>query len=384
MTALLEAFQIASVRPPTENFSLAIPVHFYCPWGRCAFCPSMLFTESKKFSRRTLEEVFNDISNAVILNEMLLKSGTITQSTIRELLSEYPHLSDCIIHLMYWHLYTNASTAFLGGANPFLYPSDFLTKILRGLKQTFPAIARITSYGRTKSASKKERRYFKELHEAGLGRIHVGLESGSDNVLKFVNKGVTANDHLIGGQKIKDGDISLCTYVMPGLGGKKWSTEHALETARVITELEPDFVRLRTLEIFPVTPLHDKRKSGEFIELSEEEVVREERLFVENIECKTTITSDSAANLLIEIWGDMPRDKTKILKAIDDYLAITPEEKLEFSLKRRVEAYTSQYGGLSQPIQNKLNRIQKMSTKGKKYYESIKKLIRYIRGRLIP
>ncbi|NVM27900.1 MAG: radical SAM protein [Candidatus Helarchaeota archaeon] len=380
----MQRFEIASVRPPTENFSLAIPAHYYCPWGKCAFCPSVLFTESRTFKRRRLEEILEDISNATLLNELVLESGFPNQSAIHTLIRDYPQLNGCIIHLVYWHLYANASTAFLGGANPLLYKSDFLTKILRVLKSTFPSIIRITSYGRTKSASKKDVQYFEALHQAGLDRIHVGLESGSNQVLKFMNKGVTAEEHVVGGQKIKDGGISLCTYVMPGLGGKKWSTEHAIETARVINEIEPDFVRLRTLEIFPMTSLHGKLRSGEFIELSEEEVVKEERILVENIECNTTITSDSAANLLIEIWGTLPRDKEKIFQAIDNYLSLSPEEKLEFSLKRRVEAFSSQYGGLSRPIERKLNKLKRMQKNDEKYYEKIRRIIKYIRDRLIP
>ncbi len=380
----MREFQIATVRPPTESFSLSINTHEYCPWGKCAFCPGVLFLETRKFKRRTLEEIKNDIENAATLNNFLLESGYINQITIINAISKYPKLRDCIIHLAYWHRYTNATTAFLGGANPLIYKSEFLRDVLIHLKEDFSSINRITSYGRTKTSSKKNVAYFKELHEVGLDRIHVGLESGSDNVLKFVNKGVTSEEHIKGGKNIKDGGISLCTYMMPGLGGKKWSTEHALETARVINTLEPDFVRLRTLEIFPATLLHNKRQSREFEELSEEDVVKEERILVENIDCETTITSDSAANLLIEIWGTLPKDKNKILKAIDNYLSLDTNEKLEFSLKRRLEAYDSQYGGLSPTIENKLVRLSEIPKTDKNYYEKIEKIIRYIRSRLIP
>jgi radical SAM superfamily enzyme YgiQ (UPF0313 family) len=380
----MEEFQIARVRPPTENFSLSINTHFYCPWGKCAFCPSNLFHGKIKFRRRILEEIKNDIDNAAQLNEYLLKYGHINQTTMLKAIPKHPHLRDCIIHLIYWHLYTNATTAFLGGANPLIYKDTFLEEILRYLKEKFPTIIRITSYGRTKTASKKSFSYFNILNEAGLDRIHVGLESGSDNVLQFINKGISSKEHIIGGQHIKDGGISLCTYVMPGLGGSMWSTEHALETARVINEIEPDFVRLRTLEIFPGTPLYNKLKSGEFEELSEEEVVKEERLLVENIECNTTLTSDSAANLLIEIWGDLPTDKDKILKDIDKYLSLTTNEKIDFSLKRRVEAFRSQYGGLSATIEKKLDKLSKIPKNNEKYYHETEKVIRFIRSKLIP
>lgn len=199
-----------------------------------------------------------------------------------------------------------------------------------------------------------------------------------------MNKGTTSEFHIMGGKNIINGGISLCTYVMPGLGGKKWSLDHALETARVINEIQPDFVRLRTLEIFPATPLYLKLKSGEFQELTEEEIVQEERILVENIECNTTITSDSAANLLLEIWGELPKDKNKILKAIDYYLALDDNKKIEFSLKRRLEAFNSQYGGLSEEIQKKVNRLSNSPKDNDIYYEKMKKIIRFIRKRLIP
>jgi len=380
----LQQFQIASVRPPTENFSLSINTHYYCPWGKCAFCPRVLFKESGRFKRRSIEEIKTDIDNAATLNDYLLEFGNISQISMFKAISKYPSLNECITHLVYWHLYTNASTAFLGGANPLIYDSTFLTSAINYLRNTFPSIKRITSYGRTKTSSKKSVNYFKELHDAGLDRIHAGIESGSDNVLKLVNKGVTSEEHIKGGNRIKEGGISLSIYVMPGLGGKRWSEEHALETARVVNELEPDYVRLRTLEVFQFTPLYGKLKSGEFQELSEEEVVKEERLFVEHVNCNTEITSDSAANLLTEVWGHLPKDKDKILRAIDDYLELNPNEKLEFSLKRRLEAYDSQYGGLSRSIEKKVSNLSNIPKNDEKYYEKMENIIKYVRSKLMP
>ncbi len=357
----MQGFQIAHLRPPTENFSLAINTHFYCPWGKCAFCPNVLFHEERQFRRRTLEEIKADINTAAILNEMLLESGSINQKTVISLIHEYPEVQDCILHLAYWHLYTKATTAFLGGTNPLLYNSAFLTALLTHLKKTFPSIQRITSYGRTKSASRLSSTYFKELHE-----------------------GVSSEEHLMGGQRIKDGSISLSIYVMPGLGGKKWSQEHALDTAKLINQLEPDFVRLRTLEIFPITPLYSKWKAGEFTELSEEEIIQEERLLIENIDCSTTITSDSASALLTDIWGTLPPDKEKILRTIDNYLTLSPHEKLEFSLQQRLDAYKHQYSAASPEIERKLHRLSNFLKKDAQYYEKLKKLIKFIRSLLIP
>jgi radical SAM superfamily enzyme YgiQ (UPF0313 family) len=378
----MQEFQIATVRPPTENFSLSIATHFSCPWGKCAFCGAG--SRSMKFERRSLEDIKKDIDIVVSLNEYLVSSGYLDQAKILDTITKFPKLIQCINHLIYWHLYTNASTAFLGGANPLLYKSDFLRNILIYWKEKIPTISRITSYGRTRTAARKGREYFSKLHDAGLDRIHVGLESGSDNVLEFMNKGANSQEHIKGGRSIRKGGISLCTYVMPGLGGKRWSEEHALETARVINEIEPDFIRLRTLEIFPNTDLFAKKEAKLFEELNEEDVVKEEKLLVENIECNTTITSDSAANLLLEIWGDLPHEKKKILRSIDDYLNLTPKQKIEFSLNRRTEAFRSQYGELSPEIKDRLNELSKISKSDDLYYKKAESLIKYVRQRLIP
>lgn len=380
----MEEFQIATVRPPTENFSLSIATQFNCPWRKCAFCGSSIPSKTRKFQQRSIEDVKKDIDNAAELNEYVIESGAIIPAKAMNVLPNRPELNSCIYHLIYWHLYTNATTAFLGGANPLIYKAEYLVDFLTHLQDKFPTIDRITSYGRTRTASRKTTDYFSNLHNAGLDRIHVGLESGADSVLKFMNKGVTSEGHVKGGQKIKEGGISLCTYVMPGLGGKKYTEEHALETARVINEVEPEFVRLRTLEIFPFTGLFFKMKAGEFEELSEEKVILEEKLLIENITCKTTITSDSAANLLLEIWGELPRDKKKILRAIDNYLSLEPNEKLDFSLKRRLEAFESQYGGITVNIKRKLENLARMDSKNDRYYKKVENLIKYIRQRLIP
>ncbi|MHA2398495.1 MAG: radical SAM protein [Promethearchaeota archaeon] len=380
----MEGFEIAAVRPPTENFSLSIATQFNCPWRKCAFCGSSIPSKTRKFQQRTLEDVKQDINNAAELNENIVESGSINPAKALSILPNNPELSNCIYHLIYWHLYTNGTTAFLGGANPLIYKEIFLVEILNHLQNRFPTLNRITSYGRTRTASKKNPEYFSNLHNAGLDRIHVGLESGANSVLTFMNKGVTSEGHIIGGKNIKEGGISLCTYVMPGLGGKNLSEEHALETARVLNEVEPDFVRLRTLEIFPFTGLFFKKKAGEFQELTEEEVVREEKLLIENITCNTTITSDSAANLLLEIWGELPYDKKKILRAIDDYLNMDENEKLEFSLQRRLEAFESQYGGITMNIKRRLDKLANANKNDENYYKKVYKLVRYIRQRLIP
>jgi radical SAM superfamily enzyme len=152
-----------------------------------------------------------------------------------------------------------------------------------------------------------------------------------------------------GCRKTKEAGISSSLYVMPGLGGSAWSEEHATETARVITDAEPDFVRLRTLEIFPGTGLSAALKSGEFTEATEEEVAREIRTLMEKIAVPTNIVSDSASNLL-SVNGNLPTDRTAMLDVIDQYLALSPRQRLLFSFHSRLQSFIGQYGGVTEDI----------------------------------
>jgi len=211
--------------------------------------------------------------------------------------------------------------------------------VIKYLKQTFPDIDRITSYARSKTASQRTLEELVELREAGLSRIHMGVESGYDPVLQFMDKGVTAADHVKGGKNVVASGISLCSYVMPGAGGKKMWREHALETANVLNEINPDFIRLRTLTIQPRMLLHNDVVSGEFVRLTDEEIVEEIRLLIENLDCTAEIVSDHMMNLLPEVEGKLPEDKEKILTLIERFQALPPEERDNYKLGRRLGIY---------------------------------------------
>jgi hypothetical protein len=179
------------------------------------------------------------------------------------------------------------------------------------------------------------------LRDAGLTRIHIGLESGCDPVLKFIKKGATAADHIEGGQKVVESGISLSEYIIPGLGGDRWSHENALETARVINEINPDYVRMRSLQVRRDTDLYKMMKNGEFKPLGDEDVVREIRLFIENLDgIKSRIVSDHILNLLEELEGKLPGDKERLLGIIDRFFAMHEDDRLIYRLGRRKGIYT--------------------------------------------
>ena len=214
----------------------------------------------------------------------------------------------------------------------------------------------LIQYARSKTAARKSLTELKELHEAGLSRLHVGLESGYDEVLQDMKKGVTAEEQIIGGRKVVESGISLSEYVMPGLGGRKWSEPHALETAAVLNQINPAFIRLRSLIVRQNTPLWDKRESGNFVQLTEDEVIDEIGLLIENLDCDSYVTSDQMSNLLWEIEGHLPEDKPTILKTINTYKSMPPHDKLNFTLKRRLHSYLAIYGELDQSLKEKVER----------------------------
>jgi radical SAM superfamily enzyme YgiQ (UPF0313 family) len=215
-----------------------------------------------------------------------------------------------------------------------------LVEVLSFIKEQFPQVTRITSYCRSHTAARKSVEELKSLREAGLSRIHIGMESGSDPVLDFIRKGTTAADHIEGGKRIVAAGISLSEYVIPGLGGTRWSKEHAVETARVINQINPQYVRLRSLHAVRGTKLYDMIKSGEFEPLRDEDVLQEIRLFIENLDgIETTIISDHILNLLEELEGKLPEAKPKLLAIIDRFFALPEKERLIFRLGRRRGIY---------------------------------------------
>jgi hypothetical protein len=218
--------------------------------------------------------------------------------------------------------------------------TDHLAEIVSFVRLTFPSVERITTYARAKTAARKTVVELVRLREAGLSRIHIGMESGYDPLLRFIAKGVSAAEQIEGGQKIREAGISLCEYVMPGLGGRRWTQEHAIETARVLNLIGPNHIRLRTLQVVPGTPLAEKVREGAFEPIDDEATLREIRLFLETLEgIDTQIVSDHILNLLEEIEGRLPDDRPRLLGIIDRFFSLSDEERLVYRLGRRMGIY---------------------------------------------
>jgi len=157
------------------------------------------------------------------------------------------------------------------------------------------------------------------------------------NVLRLIQKGIKPEDILIGGIRVRDSGISLSEYVMPGVGGKELSTEHALETAGLLNKIRPDFIRVRTFAVHPMSPIRKMIKEGAFHPMNDAEVVEEIRLLLQNLDDMPSHfrCGDFSLNLLMQVDGRLDRDKKAMLDEIDRYLALTDEQKLAYSLLQR-------------------------------------------------
>jgi hypothetical protein len=338
------AFEQGPIRPPSEANSLLIRVTRNCTWNKCAFC---LTYKGERFAKRSIEEVKEDIQAAkAIADEIKALSwrtscgGEVTKELVEGIFNS-PRLYDERYRSIAVWLYYGGRHVFLQDANSITVKTPELIEILTFLREQFPQVERITSYGRAKTiAQGKSIEELKQLKEAGLTRLHVGLETGWDFLLAYMNKGVTAAEHIEAGQKVMASGIELSEYVILGLGGRKWWQEHARETAKVLNQINPNFIRLRSLKVLAPMDLQKKIDEGAFELQTEEEMIVEERLLIESLNGITsTFVSDHILNLLAEVEGKFPEDKEYMLKVIDAFLALSAEEKLNFQLGKRAGIY---------------------------------------------
>ena len=229
-------FEQGPIRPPSEAGSLLVRVSRNCPWNRCAFCPVY---KNLRFSLRTVDEVLQDLD------------------AMQAVYGDRP------------------TTVFLQDANPLLTRTDDLVRILEGIHQRFPRVERITAYARSHTLARRSVAELRRIREAGLNRLHVGMESGCDAVLQLVEKGVTRADQIEGGRRAKEASFELSEYVMPGLGGKELSDAHADDSATALQAIQPDFIRLRTTAVMPGSGLATLVTQGTMTPLSEVEMVAE-------------------------------------------------------------------------------------------------------------
>ena len=285
------------IRPPSEASSLLIRVTRNCPWNQCLFCPAY---KGVRFSKRTVEEVKQDIDS--MADEL---SG-----------------------------YSGVRTAFLQDADSLVLPVDDLVAILDHLKEKFPKINRVTTYARARTLSHKSVNDLKRIKQAGLTRIHSGMESGSERVLQMIKKGMTPEEVVTGGTHVMEAEIELSEYIMPGVAGQALSEEHAIKTAELLNLIHPHFIRVRTFAMHPQSPMQKMVMEGTFVPLTDDEIVVEIRLLVNHLDSMHSYFScnDFSLNLLMQVDGFLDEKKEYMLKELDAYLSMTKRQKQVYTL----------------------------------------------------
>jgi len=327
-------FETGIYRPPSEGGSYSLLVRFTrnCPWNRCEFC-AMYKTE--KFELRSVSEIKQDIDAIASLCSDLRKGGNgdaVTRESVVALISRYPELNYHQGFAMVYHwLISGGKTAFVQDANSLIMPTDRLVEVLSYLRKTFPSIVRVTSYARSKTLAQKKPEELVAIRKAGLDRLHVGLESGDDELLRTVKKGVTAEGHIKGGRKAMAAGFQLSEYWMPGLGGRAMWANHAVNTARVLNAINPHYIRSRPFYTILGTPMHDAGEKGELQILTPEEQLLELKRMMEELDVTSRVCFDHAGNYWTDRRGNLlfthsyegykfPEEKQKVLDRIQEGL----------------------------------------------------------------
>lgn len=344
---MYNGFELGPIRPPSEAESLLVRITRNCPWNRCTFCPVY---KNTSFSLRPVDHVLRDIDTVKRCVDVILKarqtgvsaSDALSASRVEDVNAQ---------HAAFQFVAGGMQAIFLQDGNSLIIKPEDLIRILRHLKQAFPDVKRITSYARSHTIARIKDSHLQEMADAGLNRIHIGMESGSDKVLNLVKKGTDKATQILAGQKVKNAGIQLSEYYMPGLGGKALSEENARETADALNQINPDFIRMRTLAMPEAAPLTAQFRGGEFDKMGEVDTAKELLLFLQSLNGITsTVRSDHVLNLFPEVDGVLPADKEKMIQPVQDFLALDPEDQLLFCIGRRTHRI-SRFKDLKSPVQ---------------------------------
>ena len=264
-------------RPPSEANSLLVQATIGCPWNKCTFC--MVYKNGPKFKIRSVNEIKEDL--------LWAKK----------------------------HYDKDVKTVFFPSGNTIIMKTDDFVEILEYTKKLFSHLERITIYGSAQYIVHKGVQDLEKLANAGLSRIHVGLESGDDVILKKVKKGSTKDIQIKAGKLVKQAGIELSEYIILGLGGKQRTKEHINETVDALNKINPDFIRIRTFLPKINTPILDEIQFGNFDILSPHEVLKETNNLIKELKVTSQVYSDHYTNY-VSINGKLPEDKEKMLKEI--------------------------------------------------------------------
>ena len=287
----MKDIEIGPIRPPSESNSLLIRITRGCHWNKCYFCG---LYKSMRFSMRPIDETIEDIRRQAQLN----RGKKIT-------------------------------SCFLQDGDALVLKTDYLLRILEAINQSFPDMQYITSYARADSITRKSPAELKALRQAGLNHLYSGMETGSDQILKLINKGFDADIVVRSGCMAKEADMILSEFILLGIGGKELSEENAAQTAKALNIIQPDFIRVHATGIKPESKLGEFVRNGSFALQSEEEIVVEQKLFLQQLhEMDSYYVNEHIVNLLLEIRGNLRTEKQEMLSTIDRFLTLPPDERL--------------------------------------------------------
>ena len=329
------SFEQGPIRPPSEAHSLLVRVIRNCTWNRCTFCP--VYKDAKS-SLRPVEDVLADVDAMAEAAALLRERGT---AAIRE------GLVPSEAYQVALFLGDGAHTCFLQDADPCAVKPEKLAAVIRRVRERFPTVDRVTTYGRASTLARRAPEYLARLRAAGLTRVHLGMESGADEVLMAIDKGCTSGDLIGAGGKVLQAGLELCFYLMPGLGGRADAAAHVAGSARVIREVaqaapagNPLVVRLRTAAVVPSTPLGARAAAGDFVLPDDVEVAQELRDLLEQVgEARFELRSDHMLNLLQELEGSLPRDRERLVQLLDDYLGWPRDDQAAFAVGVRLGVF---------------------------------------------
>lgn len=298
----MKDIEIGSIRPPSESESLLVRVTRGCHWNKCNFCG---LYKSMNFSMRPVEEIIKDIEKQAVLYQG-----------------------------------EKFKSCFLQDGDALVLKTDYLLRILEALNKYFPDLEHITSYARADSITRKSPAELQELRQAGLNHLYCGMETGSDKILQLINKGFHSDTVVESGCMAKDAGMILSEFILLGIGGKELSEENAIQTAKALNIIQPDYIRVHATGIKPESKMWEFVQDGSFTLQSEEEIVMEQKLFLSKLhEMNSYYVNEHIINLLLEVRGNLQADKMKMISAIDDFLRLPEDEKLLFIVGRRFNIF---------------------------------------------
>jgi radical SAM superfamily enzyme YgiQ (UPF0313 family) len=283
------------IRPPSERSSYFLPLTSGCSNNTCIFCNYY----GCKLQMRNADEAKREIDAVAAY----LKDRT-----------QVPGTSNIVYHVInHWW---DGKKVFLQDGDALVYPFQRLRDVLTHLNKKLPFIDRVAAYATAQDILRKSLIELKELRELGLGFVYMGIESGDDEILKYIGKGVKSDQLIEAGKKAKAAGIQQSLTVILGLGGNKERDRHVKATARVLSEIDPEFAAALTMTMVPGTPLYKDWQEGVFELISPLESLEELKAIVEQSNFTDCFFSSMHASNYFSIRGKLSQEKERMIKEL--------------------------------------------------------------------